>query len=173
MPGGPTPTTNGGRIFVALKPRERARERRTDVIQRLRAATANTVPGMRRLFRAVQNLNIGGRPSQGEYQYTLTSSDTDTLYRVAPEMQAKIAELGAVRDVNTDLDLRNPQMNIEIDREKAAVYGISIEQVRQELFNAFGSRQVATIYTPDDDYQVILESKPNSRPTSRRCRGST
>ena len=75
-------------------------------------------------------------------------------------MQAKIAELGIVRDVTTDLDLRNPQMNIEIDREKAAVYGISIDQVRQELFNAFGSRQVATIYTPDDDYQVILESKP-------------
>ena len=65
-----------------------------------------------------------------------------------------------MRDVNTDLNLRNPQMNVEIDREKAAVYGISIEQVRQELFNAFGSRQVATIYTPDDDYQVILESKP-------------
>ena len=130
------------------------------VIDRLRAATANAVPGLVVRFRAVQNLNISGRPSQGEYQYTLTSSDTDTLYRVAPEIQAKIAELGIVRDVSTDLDLRNPQMNIEIDREKAAVYGISIEQVRQELFNAFGSRQVATIYTPDDDYQVILESKP-------------
>ncbi len=130
------------------------------VIDRLRAATANAVPGLVVRFRAVQNLNISGRPSQGEYQYTMTSSDTDTLYRVAPEIQARIAELGMVRDVNTDLDLRNPQMNIEIDREKAAVYGISIEQVRQELFNAFGSRQVATIYTPDDDYQVILESKP-------------
>ena len=130
------------------------------VIERLRAATANAVPGLVVRFRAVQNLNISGRPSQGEYQYTLTSSDTDTLYRVAPEIQAKIAELGIVRDVTTDLDLRNPQMNIEIDREKAAVYGISIDQVRQELFNAFGSRQVATIYTPDDDYQVILESKP-------------
>ena len=118
------------------------------------------MPGIVVRFRAVQNLNISGRPSQGEYQYTLTSSDTDTLYRVAPEIQDKIAELGIVRDVTTDLDLRNPQMNIEIDREKAAVYGISIDQVRQELFNAFGSRQVATIYTPDDDYQVILESKP-------------
>ena len=118
------------------------------------------MPGLVVRFRAVQNLNISGRPSQGEYQYTMTSSDTDTLYRVAPEIQARIAELGMVRDVSTDLDLRNPQMNIEIDREKAAVYGISIEQVRQELFNAFGSRQVATIYTPDDDYQVILESKP-------------
>ena len=158
-PGGPAPTANIGRIFVALKSRNE-RDGVNAVIDRLRAATANAVPGLVVRFRAVQNLNISGRPSQGEYQYTMTSSDTDTLYRVAPEIQARIAELGMVRDVSTDLDLRNPQMNIEIDREKAAVYGISIEQVRQELFNAFGSRQVATIYTPDDDYQVILESKP-------------
>jgi HAE1 family hydrophobic/amphiphilic exporter-1 len=158
-PGGPAATANIGRMFVALKPRKE-RENVQRVIDRLRAKTANAVPGLIVRFRAVQNLNIAGRPSQGEYQYTLTSSDTDTLYRVAPEIQARIAELGMVRDVSTDLDLRNPQMNIEIDREKAGVYGISIEQVRQELFNAFGSRQVATIYTPDDDYQVILESKP-------------
>jgi hydrophobic/amphiphilic exporter-1 (mainly G- bacteria), HAE1 family len=159
-PGGPAPTANIGRIFVALKARNERQEGVNAVIDRLRAATANAVPGLVVRFRAVQNLNISGRPSQGEYQYTMTSSDTDTLYRVAPEIQAKIAELGMVRDVSTDLDLRNPQMNIEIDREKAAVYGISIDQVRQELFNAFGTRQVATIYTPDDDYQVILESKP-------------
>jgi HAE1 family hydrophobic/amphiphilic exporter-1 len=159
-PGGPAPTANIGRIFVALKPRNERQDGVQTVIDRLRAAAANSVPGLVVRFRAVQNLNISGRPSQGEYQYTMTSSDTDTLYRVAPEIQARITELGMVRDVSTDLDLRNPQMNIEIDREKAAVYGISIEQVRQELFNAFGARQVATIYTPDDDYQVILESKP-------------
>jgi HAE1 family hydrophobic/amphiphilic exporter-1 len=158
-PGGPTPGTNGGRIFIKLKPRAERKESAQAVIQRLRV-TANTVPGIDVTFRAVQNLNIGGRPSEGEFQYTLTSSDTDTLYRVAPEMRERIDAAPAVRDVKIDLDLRNPQMNIEIDREKAAVYGISIEQVRQELFNAFGSRQVATIYTPDDDYQVILESKP-------------
>jgi len=159
-PGGPAPTANIGRIFVALKARNERQENVNTIIDRLRAATANAVPGLVVRFRSVQNLNISGRPSQGEYQYTMTSSDTDTLYRVAPEIQTKIAELGMVRDVSTDLDLRNPQMNIEIDREKAAVYGISIDQVRQELFNAFGTRQVATIYTPDDDYQVILESKP-------------
>jgi HAE1 family hydrophobic/amphiphilic exporter-1 len=159
-PGGPAATANIGRIFVALKSRNEREDGVNTVIDRLRAATANSVPGLVVRFRSVQNLNISGRPSQGEYQYTMTSSDTDTLYRVAPEIQARISELGMVRDVSTDLDLRNPQMNIEIDREKAAVYGISIDQVRQELFNAFGSRQVATIYTPDDDYQVILESKP-------------
>ena len=89
-PGGPTPGTNGGRIFVKLKPRAERGESALDVIQRLRV-TSNTVTGIAVYWRAVQNLNIGGRPSKGEYQYTLTSSDTDTLYRVAPEMQEKIS----------------------------------------------------------------------------------
>jgi HAE1 family hydrophobic/amphiphilic exporter-1 len=157
-PGGPTPGSNGGRIFVKLKPRDQ-RDSAIDVIQRLRPKT-NSVPGIAVTWRAVQNLNIGGRPSKAEYQYTLTSGDTEALYRLAPEIQGKIEQIAAVRDVSTDLNLRNPQVNVEVDREKAGVYGISIDQVRQELFNAFGSRQVATIYTPTNDYQVILESKP-------------
>ena len=65
-----------------------------------------------------------------------------------------------LRDVNTDLYIRNPQMFVDIDREKAAVYGITVDQIRQELYNAYGSRQVATIYTPSNDYQVILETLP-------------
>jgi HAE1 family hydrophobic/amphiphilic exporter-1 len=157
-PGGPSPGSNSGRMFIALKPRAE-RDHVSVVMQRLRTATAN-IPGIQVYLRSVQNLNVGGRPTRAEYQYTLTSGDTDVLYRVAPDMLQRISEYEGVRDANSDLNLRNPQMNVEIDREKAAVYGISIDQVRQELFNAFGSRQVATIYTPDDDYQVILESKP-------------
>jgi HAE1 family hydrophobic/amphiphilic exporter-1 len=75
-------------------------------------------------------------------------------------MRDRIAKIDGVRDVNTDLAINNPQMTVEIDREKAAVYGITIDQIRQEMFNAFGTRQVASIYTPTNDYQVILESKP-------------
>ena len=75
-------------------------------------------------------------------------------------MREKIAKIDGLRDVTTDLYITNPQMTVDIDREKAAVYGISVDQIRQELFNAFGTRQVATIYTPANDYQVILESKP-------------
>ena len=81
-------------------------------------------------------------------------------------MRDKIAKLEGLRDVNTDLYINNPQMTVEIDREKAAVYGITVDQIRQELFNAFGSRQVATIYTPSNDYQVILETLPSSRPNT-------
>src|SRR5262249_1347930 len=79
----------------------------------------------------------------------------------APEMREKIAKFDGLQDVTTDLYIKNPQMTIEIDREKAAIYGITVDQVRQELFNAFGTRQVATIYTPSNDYQVILESLPD------------
>jgi hydrophobic/amphiphilic exporter-1 (mainly G- bacteria), HAE1 family len=157
--GGPNPTANIGRMFIALKPRSERGENSTAVIQRLRT-TANTVPGMAVYFQNVQNINITGRLSKSEYQYTLQSSDSPLLYEIAPKLRDKIAEIDGLRDVTTDLYIKNPQMTIEIDREKAGVYGITIDQVRQELFNAFGARQVATIYTPTNDYQVILESQP-------------
>ena len=158
-PGGVNPTPNTGRIYIALKPRSERLENSTAVIQRLRV-TANTVPGMSVYFQNVQNINITGRPSKSEYQYSLQSSDTEALFRLAPEMRDRIAKVPGLRDVNSDLYIKNPQMNVEIDREKAGVYGITIDQIRQELFDAFGARQVATIYTPTNDYQVILESKP-------------
>ena len=157
--GGPNPTNNQGRLFIALKPKDERKESVIQIIQRMRAS-ANTVVGMRTSFQPVQNINITGRLSKADYQYTLQSSDTETLFRLAPEMRERIAKIEGLRDVTTDLYITNPQMTIDIDREKAAVYGISIDQVRQELFNAFGTRQVATIYTPANDYQVILEIKP-------------
>jgi hydrophobic/amphiphilic exporter-1 (mainly G- bacteria), HAE1 family len=158
-PGGVNPTPNTGRIYIALKPRSERSENATAVIQRLRV-TANTVPGMQVTFQAVQNINITGRQSKSEFQYSLQSSDTEALFRLAPEMRDKIAKVEGVRDVNSDLYIKNPQMNVEIDREKAGVYGITIDQIRQEMFDAFGARQVASIYTPTNDFQVILESKP-------------
>lgn len=156
--GGPNPTTNYGRMFVVLKPKSE-REPINVVIARLRAATSQ-VAGIATYFQIIQNLNIGGRISKSEFQYTLQSGDTEALYRIAPELRDKIAKLDGLRDVTTDLYIKNPQMMVDVDREKAAVYGITIDQVRQELFNAYGSRQVATIYTPSNDFQVILETLP-------------
>ncbi len=155
--GGPNPTTNYGRMFVALTPKAERNESSTQVIQRLRRS-ASIVPGIQVFFQNVQNINIGGRISKSEYQYSLQSADTETLYRVAPELRDKIAQVEGIRDVTTDLYIKNPQMLIDIDREKAAAFGITVEQVRQQLFNAYGSRQVATIYTSSNDYQVILET---------------
>ena len=158
-PSGANAAANSGRMFVKLKPRAERGESSTAIIQRLRR-TANAIPGIKVTFQNVQNLNITGRFSKSQYQYTLQSSDTDTLYKVAPEMQEKIAQVDGILDVETDLSIKNPQMTVEIDRERAAIYGISIEQIRQEMFNAFGTRQVATIFTSDNDYAVILETLP-------------
>ena len=156
--GGPNQTGNSGRMLIALKPRKE-RDNLGTVIARLRR-NANVVPGIQIFFQPIQNINLGGRLNKSQYQYTLTSNDTETLYDVAPTMRDKIAKLSGLLDVTTDLYVKNPQMMVEVDREKAAVYGVTIDQVRQELYNAYGSRQVATIYTPANDYQVILESLP-------------
>jgi HAE1 family hydrophobic/amphiphilic exporter-1 len=159
-PGGPNPTGNVGRLFIALKPKAVRREDSTAVIQRLRQKAGNSVAGMKVTFQNVQNLNITGRFSKSQYQYTLQSSDTDALYKAAPEMRDRIAKIPGLLDVEMDLYIKNPQMTVEVDREKAATYGISIDQIRQEMFNAFGNRQVATIFTSDNDYQVILQTLP-------------
>ncbi|MDQ2953682.1 MAG: efflux RND transporter permease subunit [Pseudomonadota bacterium] len=156
--GGPNSTANSGRMLIALKPKKE-RESATVVIQRLRES-ANVVTGIQIFFQSIQNINIGGRLTKSQYQYTMQSNDTDELYRIAPEFRDKIAKIPGLQDVAIDLYIKNPQMTIEVDREKASVYGVSVDQVRQELFNAFGSRQVATIYTPANDYQVILETLP-------------
>src|SRR5450432_856346 len=159
--GGPNVTANYGRLFIALKPRKE-REPATVVMARLRQK-ATQVPGMQAFFQSIQNLNIGGRPSKSQYQYTLQSGDTEALYRLAPEMRDKIAKVPGLLDVTTDLYIKNPQMTVDIDREKAAVYGITVDQVRNQLYNAYGARQVGTIYMPSNDYQIILEVQPQFR----------
>jgi hydrophobic/amphiphilic exporter-1 (mainly G- bacteria), HAE1 family len=152
---------NTGRMLVALKDRDERPPLR-DILARLRRE-ANAVPGIRIFFQPIQNIRLGGRLTKSQYEYTLQSNDTAALYRVAPDMRDKIAKLPGLLDVTTDLYIKNPQITIDVDREKAAVYGVSVDQVRQELFNAFGTRQVATIYTPANDYEVILESMPQYR----------
>jgi HAE1 family hydrophobic/amphiphilic exporter-1 len=155
--GGPNPTNNYGRMFIALKPKSERKEHSTAIIQRLRRAVSG-VPGINVFYQNVQNINLTGRITKSEYQYTIQSSDTEALYRLAPELREKISQVPGLWGVNTDLYVTNPQMSVDIDREQAAVYGISVDQIRQELYNAYGARQVATIYTPTNDYQVILES---------------
>jgi HAE1 family hydrophobic/amphiphilic exporter-1 len=159
--GGPNSSLNNGRMLVALKPKHE-RGPLGEIIPRLRRS-ASAVTGMAVFPQMIQNINVGGRINKSQYQYTLQSSDTDTLYRLAPELRDKVAQVPGLLDVTTDLNVTNPQVMIDVDREKAAVYGITIDQVRQELFDAFGNRQVATIYTPSNDYQVILETKPEFR----------
>ncbi len=156
--GGPNSLGNSGRMLVALKPQDERGKLQT-VLARLRK-NVNIIAGIEIFFQPIQNINLGGKLQKSQYQYTLQSNDTDAMYRLAPEMRDKMAKLDALRDVTTDLYIKNPQVTVEVDREKSAVYGVSVDQVRQTLYDAFGDRQVATIYTPANDYEVILETKP-------------
>jgi len=156
--GGPNTLPNSGRMLVALKPRDE-RGSLQSIIARLRRE-ANIFPGIEIFFQPIQNINLGGKLAKSQYQYTLQSNDTAALYRVAPQLRDKIAQLPGLLDVTTDLYIKNPQITVAVDRQKSMVYGVSIDQVRQQLYDAFGSRQVATIYTPANDYEVILETKP-------------
>ncbi|GAU84425.1 efflux RND transporter permease subunit [Bosea sp. BIWAKO-01] len=149
--------TNNGFMFIALKPKDQ-REKAEVVISRLRRATGD-VPGITAVFQQVQNINLNaGRSSRAQYLYSLQGPDLNALFAYAPLMQQRLARLPQLRDANIDLQLRNPQLSIDIDRERAASLGISSDQIRQALGNAFGSRQIATIFTPSTDYQVIMEA---------------
>ena len=156
--GGAGTTSNFGRALVALKPRNQ-REDIGTVVQRLRVKT-NSLVGIATYFQIMQNVNIGGRIGKSMYQYTLQSSDTAALYKVGPQILQKIAKIPGLRDVTSDLYVNNPQMSLQIDREAAAVYGVTQDQIRQELYDCFGSRPAATMYTEINDYYVILECDP-------------
>ena len=140
---------------IQLKPRKE-RDAAPVVIKRLREALA-VVPGVKIDLRAQRSIEISTGSSK--YAYALKSGSTDDLYRIVPQMLDKLAKLEALRDVTSNLEVK-PQMKAEIDREKAAIYGINMDQIRQELFNAYGSRPISTIYTPSNSYQVILETLP-------------
>jgi HAE1 family hydrophobic/amphiphilic exporter-1 len=150
---------NGGNFYVQLKPRDQ-RPPVTQVIQELRRQVA-AVTGINVFFQPVQNLNIGVRSNRSLYQYTLQSGSLDELYRFAPLVEAQMRRLPVLQDVGSDLQIKNPQALVNIDREKAAALGLSAEQIRTTLYNAFGSRQVATIFTASNDYAVILELGPS------------
>jgi len=152
--------TNKGFLFVKLKDKKE-RAPVAQIMGRMRAATS-VIPGIRTLMLPVQNLEFtGGRIARAKYQYTLQSGDQDMLFVKAPVMEREMAKLPGLRDVNSDLQITNPQTSVDIDRDKAAAFGVSVDEVRTALYDAFGTRQISTIFTPSDDYQVILEAGDN------------
>ena len=150
-------TINQGFFFISLKPRGE-RDSVFKVMARLRKAT-QAVPGITFVPQPIQNLNLtGGRPSKALYQYTLTGPDLKQLFDLAPPLLQKQRDIPILRDVDIDLQLRNPQRTIRIDRERAGILGVTADQIRRALYNAFGTRQISTIYTPSNDYQVIIQA---------------
>jgi len=155
-------TTNTGRMFVALKPlRERGGVSADQVINRLRGKLAH-VPGATLFLQAVQDVRVGGRLSNAQFQYTLSSvgSDLTQLNTVAPRMLAKLRTLPELRDVATDQQNRGLQANLVIDRDTASRMNILPQAVDDALYDAFGQRQVSTIYTNLNQYRVVLEVLP-------------
>ncbi|HUK00073.1 MAG TPA: efflux RND transporter permease subunit [Stellaceae bacterium] len=155
-----SPALNNGRFFVQLKPLDQRKLSANEIIQELRPKLA-TVPGMRVFMQPLQNINLGGRLSKSQYQYTVQDSDPAELYHYGPAMQEKIAQIPGILDVNSDLELLNREAVVTIDRDKASQLGISVDQVRNAFYSAFGTRQISTIYEPSNDYQVILEVDPH------------
>jgi len=153
--------SNQGRIFVEMKPREQRKESVDEIIQRLRPKMAE-IPGLR-VFMVNQppiNLGGGGGGQRALYQFTMQDTDTDELYKWAPIIETKVRQLPGFEDVNSDLLLNNPQVQVDMDRDKLSTLGLTATQVENALYNAYGTRQVSQIFAPNNQYQVILQVAP-------------
>jgi HAE1 family hydrophobic/amphiphilic exporter-1 len=149
-------STNQGILFIRLKPRAERELTADEVVEALRPKLAR-VPGVRVYMQNPPAIQIGGRFSRGLYQLTLMSSDTGELYRFAPQLEAKLRALPLLTDVSTDLYLKNPQLNVEIDRDRSAALGITAQKIEDVLYTAYGQRQISTIFAPNNQYRVIVE----------------
>jgi HAE1 family hydrophobic/amphiphilic exporter-1 len=157
--GGFAGASNAGRFNIRLKPRHERKMSADEVIRSLQPKLAQ-VPGIRVVLQNPPPIRIGARQSRAQYQYTLQGSDMQSLYDNAIKLEEKLKELPALENVDSDLQIKNPEVRVDIDRERAAALGVSVQQVEQALYDAYGSRQVSTIYTPNNQYFVILELQP-------------
>ena len=155
----PGATVNSGRMFIMLRDKPERKDSALEVIARLRRATA-AVPGINIFFQPVQSINIGTTQTRAQYQFGMRSSDLAALREYAPLMEQRMRRIPSIMDVNSDLQVRARSTVIDVDRDTASRLGLSVDQIRQLLYSAFGSRQISTIYAPDDTYQVILEADP-------------
>jgi len=152
-------TTNTGRMFISLTPLNERKASADQIINRLRGKLSH-VPGANLFLQAVQDLRIGGRASNAQFQYTLQSTDLTELNTFAPQMLAKLRTIESLRDVNTDQQNRGLQAALVIDRDTASRLGIQAQAIDDTLYDAFGQRQVSTIYTSLNQYHVVLEVAP-------------
>jgi HAE1 family hydrophobic/amphiphilic exporter-1 len=150
---------NSGRMFILLKAHSQRPLSADEVIQELRPKLAK-VSGIQVFLQNLPPIRIGGQLTKSQYQFTLQSPDTKELYQHAAELEAKMHQIPGLQDVTSDLEIKNPQVNVEIDRYKASALGVSAEQVEDALYDAYGSRQISTILTPVNQYQVIMELLP-------------
>jgi len=151
------PTLNEGRLFITLKPRSE-RVSADAVIRELRPKLAKLI-GIKAYLQNIPAIRIG-LLTKAPYQYTLRGASTKELYHWAPIIEDKLKSIPQLIDVSSDLQIRQPQVMVELDREKASALGVSAQQIETALGAAYGSQQVSTIYTPTDQFPVILEVEP-------------
>jgi HAE1 family hydrophobic/amphiphilic exporter-1 len=151
-------TMNQGRVSIHLKPLGQ-RLSVDQVVRELNPKLA-AIPGIRTYLQIPPAIRIGGRSTKTLYQFTLQSQDIQALYDGAAALEAKLRPLPMLRDVTSDLQIKNPQVQVHIDRDRVAALGLTVQQVEQALYDAYGSSQVSTILTPNNQYWVILELLP-------------
>ena len=156
------PTENAARVFFALKPFEERSDTADQVVQRLRQKVSG-IQGAKFFMQVPQNITVGGRLSRTQYQYTLTDTDDAELDHWAPILEAEMRKLPELQDVASDQQNAAPTMTVDIDRDAAYRLGVSASLIDQTLYDAFGQRQVATIYTATNQYKVVLEVQPQFR----------
>jgi HAE1 family hydrophobic/amphiphilic exporter-1 len=152
-------SVNQGRFFIRLKHRSERQQTPEQIIQDLRPKL-DAVAGMRTYLTNPPLIRVGGNNSRSLYQFTLQSPDLDALYSGTAEFEKRMRALPGLSDVNSDLQISSPMLTVDIDRDRASSLGVTEEQIENALYDAYGQRQVSTIYTPADSYYVIMEVKP-------------
>jgi len=156
--GGPSPSLNVGRVFVTLTPRE-GRPSAEAVVQQLRGPLSR-VNGIKAYVQNIPAIRIGGQLTKSSYQYTLQGTNTDELFTWAPKVEATLRTLAGLVDVTSDLQIAKPQVTVEIDRNRASALGVSAQSIENTLYDAYGARQVSTIYAPTNQFWVVMELEP-------------
>ena len=150
--------SNAGRLFLRLKPRN-TREHVDKIITELRQQLS-VVPGIRAYPQNLPPIRIGGQLTKALYQFTMQGSDIAELYRAAADFEGKVRALPGLQDVNSDMQIKNPQVDVKINRERASSLGVSAQQIEEALYSSYGARQISTIYTSTNEYRVITELDP-------------
>jgi HAE1 family hydrophobic/amphiphilic exporter-1 len=157
--GSPNLALNQGRILIVLKPRDHRKESVTEVITDLQSSLAD-VAGINSFLQNPPTIAIGGQVTKSLYQFTLSSPDRDALYSSAKSFIDLVKGVPGVTDVTSDMQLDNPEVHLQVDRDKCSELGISMQQVEDALDSAYAQRQISTMYTPTNQYWVIIEVEP-------------
>ncbi|MFZ0829053.1 MAG: efflux RND transporter permease subunit [Verrucomicrobiia bacterium] len=158
--GGSSASLNNGRMFMRLKPASERKLNANQIIQELRVKLSQ-IPGFNVYMQNPPLIRVGGQLTKALYQYSLQDTDTKELFHWVPILMAKMAaQTNLLQDVTSDLQIANPQVNVEIDRDKAAALGVTPEQIENGLYDAYGERQSSTIYGDVAEYWVVFEVEP-------------